>query len=121
MSLIKIFENPDFFRKFPKSRIWYEIFKNLDFGPNFRKIWLLAKISKISNLSNFRKLYLFLSFFKISNLVKIMVNLDFFLKIDEKSRFFWNFMKNLKFVPNSRKNFDFGIFIRKISMFVKII
>ena len=59
--MVKIYKNLDFGLNFRKCSV--QTFGNLDIGQNIRKIWFLAKISKISDFSNFRKLYLFLSFF----------------------------------------------------------
>ena len=58
---VKIYKNLEFGLNFRKCSV--QIFENLDIGHNFRKIWLLAKILKISNLSNFRKLYQFFVIF----------------------------------------------------------
>ena len=59
--MVKNYENLDFGLNFRQFSVQFS--GNLDIGQNFRKIMLLVKISKISNLSNFLKLYLFLSIF----------------------------------------------------------
>ena len=59
--MVKIYKNLHFGLNFRKRSV--QALGNLDIGQYIRKIWFLAKISKISNYSNFRKLYLFLSFF----------------------------------------------------------
>ena len=73
LSLIEIFENPDFFwRNFQKSPIWYKIFKNLDFGPNFRKIWILVQI--------FENVHFGKKNLETSILVKILEKIDILSK-----------------------------------------
>ena len=60
-------------------------------------------------------------FRKISILVKFSRNLDFG-QIFEKFRFRWNIRKNFDFRQNIqkfRKNFDFDLIFRKISIFLE--
>ena len=65
LSLIEIFENPDFFFEiFKNPQFGIKFSKNLDFGPNFRKIWILIQI--------FENVH----FWKTSILVKMWENLD---------------------------------------------
>ena len=116
--MVKIHKNFDFGLNVRKCSV--QIFGNLDNGKNFRKILLLAKISKILNFQIFGN-SIFFFFYMIPNLVKIMVNPDFF---------FWNWRKItifLKFYEKSQiclkfpeKFRDFRFFKKKISMFVKI-
>ena len=59
--MVKIYKNLDFGLNFRECSV--QIFGKIDIGQYFRKMLFLAKISKISNLSNFQKFYVFLSFF----------------------------------------------------------
>ena len=118
-SLVKIFENFRFFRKFWKISISVKFSKNFDISQIFEKFWFWS-MWKITFLFKFSKKVRF-----CSKLSKISKNIDF-SQIFDKFRFLSYFRnisakyRKISIWVKFLKNFDLGQNFRKISISSKI-